>query len=47
MLNHSRRVYVWAAAYGRQQGIRYDAELLFAAAMFHDIGLPSAARSCR
>ncbi|MFE9321926.1 HD domain-containing protein [Nocardia sp. NPDC052278] len=39
LLNHSRRVYVWAAAYGRQQGIRYDAELLFAAAMFHDISL--------
>ncbi|MEU5760081.1 HD domain-containing protein [Nocardia sp. NPDC047648] len=39
LLNHSRRVYVWAAAYGRQQGIRYDAELLFTAAMFHDIGL--------
>ncbi|WP_227981425.1 HD domain-containing protein [Nocardia spumae] len=39
LLNHSRRVYIWAAAHGRQQGIRYDAELLFAAAMFHDIGL--------
>ncbi|MEV6392448.1 HD domain-containing protein [Nocardia xishanensis] len=39
LLNHSRRVYVWAAAYGRQQGIQYDAELVFAAAMFHDIGL--------
>jgi hypothetical protein len=39
LLNHSRRVYVWAAAYGRQHGIRYDAELLFVAAMFHDISL--------
>ncbi|WP_433622634.1 HD domain-containing protein [Nocardia sp. CA-120079] len=39
LLNHSRRVYFWAAVYGRQQGIRYDAELLFAAAMFHDICL--------
>lgn len=39
LLNHSRRVYIWAAAYGRQQAIPYDAELLFAAAMFHDIGL--------
>ena len=39
LLSHSRRVYVWAAAYGRQQGIRYDAELLFVAAMFHDISL--------
>ena len=39
LLSHSRRVYVWAAAYGRLQGIRYDAELLFVAAMFHDISL--------
>jgi hypothetical protein len=39
LLSHSRRVYVWAAAHGRQQGIRYDAELLFVAAMFHDISL--------
>ncbi|MGW5218032.1 HD domain-containing protein [Nocardia sp. NPDC004085] len=39
LLNHSHRVYVWAAAYGRQQGIRYDSELLFTAAMLHDIGL--------
>lgn len=39
LLNHSRRVYVWAAAYGSRQGIRYDAELLFTAAMLHDIGL--------
>lgn len=39
LLSHSRRVYVWAAGYGTQQGIQYDAELLFAAAMFHDISL--------
>ncbi|MGW5138059.1 HD domain-containing protein [Nocardia beijingensis] len=39
LLNHSHRVYVWAAAYGRRQNIRYDAELLFTAAMFHDLGL--------
>ena len=39
LLSHSRRVYLWAAAYGRQQGISYDAELLFVAAMFHDISL--------
>jgi hypothetical protein len=39
LLSHSRRVFVWAAAYARQQGIQYDAELLFVAAMFHDISL--------
>ncbi|MFD3401337.1 HD domain-containing protein [Kribbella sp. NPDC058693] len=39
LLSHSRRVYLWAAAFGEQEGIQYDAELLFAAAMFHDIAL--------
>ena len=39
LLSHSRRVYLWAAAYGDQHGIQYDAELLFAAAMFHDLSL--------
>ncbi|WP_198676237.1 HD domain-containing protein [Kribbella monticola] len=39
LLSHSRRVYIWAAAFGREHGIRYDDELLFVAAMFHDISL--------
>jgi hypothetical protein len=39
LLSHSRRVYLWAAAYGELNGIQYDAELLFAAAMFHDLAL--------
>lgn len=39
LLSHSHRVYLWAAAYARQQGIRCDGELLFVAAMFHDISL--------
>ncbi|MEV6412010.1 HD domain-containing protein [Kribbella sp. NPDC051718] len=37
--SHSRRVFVWAAAYAREHDIAYDAELLFVAAMLHDIGL--------
>ncbi|MDX6264034.1 MAG: hypothetical protein QOH84_5722 [Kribbellaceae bacterium] len=37
--SHSHRVFVWAAAYAREHGIDYDAELLFVAAMFHDISL--------
>lgn len=37
--SHSRRVYVWAAAYARKHDIQYDDELLFVAAMFHDISL--------
>src|ERR1700754_4738591 len=39
LLSHSRRVYAWAVADGAQQGLAYDAELLFVAAMFHDISL--------
>lgn len=39
LLSHSRRVYLWAAAFGSQEGIEYDAELLFTAAMFHDLSL--------
>jgi HD superfamily phosphodiesterase len=39
LLSHSHRVYLWAAALGTQYGIPYDAELVFVAAMFHDISL--------
>ncbi|WP_189315282.1 HD domain-containing protein [Streptomyces brasiliensis] len=39
LLNHAVRAYVWAAAHGTAHGIRFDAELLYVAAMFHDIGL--------
>ncbi len=39
LLHHSRRSYVWAAAYGIEQGIEFDDELLFVSAMLHDIGL--------
>ncbi|WP_343967029.1 HD domain-containing protein [Kribbella koreensis] len=37
--SHSHRVFIWAAAYAREHDIAYDAELLFVAAMLHDIGL--------
>jgi hypothetical protein len=39
LLNHSLRAYVWAAADGVARGIDFDPELLYVAAMFHDIGL--------
>jgi cyanamide hydratase family protein with HD domain len=39
LLNHSVRAYVWAAAYGTAQSIRFDPELLYVASMLHDIGL--------
>jgi hypothetical protein len=41
LLNHSRRAYVWGAAFAALQGIRFDRELLYLAAMFHDTGIPS------
>ena len=39
LLNHSIRAYVWAAAHGMAQGISFDPELLYVAALFHDFGL--------
>jgi hypothetical protein len=39
LLNHCRRSYLWAAAYGRARDIAFDAELLFVTAMLHDLGL--------
>jgi HD superfamily phosphodiesterase len=39
LLNHSLRAYVWAAADGMARGIGFDPELLYVAAIFHDIGL--------
>jgi hypothetical protein len=39
LLNHSIRSYAWAADYGSRHGIRFDAELLYVAALLHDIGL--------
>ncbi|WP_327287378.1 HD domain-containing protein [Streptomyces sp. NBC_01198] len=39
MLNHSLRSYLWAAARAGADGIPYDPELLYVAALFHDMGL--------
>jgi hypothetical protein len=39
LINHSMRVYLFAAEQGRQQKLRFDPELLFVAAAFHDFGL--------
>lgn len=38
---HSTRVYFWAALTGKRKDLIYDPELLYAASMFHDIGLTS------
>lgn len=42
LLHHSVRAYLWAAALARQEQIDFDAELLWVAAMFHDLGLVTA-----
>src|SRR6478735_7579836 len=39
LFNHSVRVYLFAVEQGRQQKLRFDAELLYVAAAFHDLGL--------
>jgi len=42
LFNHSSRVYYFGALAGQRRGLEFDAELLYAGAMFHDIGLVSA-----
>jgi putative nucleotidyltransferase with HDIG domain len=39
LFNHSMRVYQFAAELGRQQKLRFDPELLYVAAVYHDLGL--------
>lgn len=39
LLNHSVRAYLWAAGYGLERGIAFDAELLYVSAMLHDLAL--------
>jgi HD domain len=39
LFNHSSRVYYWGALTGKRRSLRFDPELLYAGAMFHDMGL--------
>jgi HD domain len=39
LFHHSSRVYYWGALTGKHRGLRFDPELLYAGAMFHDMGL--------
>jgi hypothetical protein len=39
LFNHSSRVYHFGALAGLHRGLRFDRELLYVGAMFHDIGL--------
>jgi HD superfamily phosphodiesterase len=39
LFHHSSRVFYWGALTGVRRGLTFDAELLYAGAMFHDMGL--------
>jgi hypothetical protein len=45
LFHHSSRVYYWGALAGKRRGLKFDAELLYAGAMFHDMGLTPQYRS--
>jgi len=42
LFHHSRRVFFWGALAGERKALKYDAELLYLGAMFHDMGLTPA-----
>ncbi len=42
LFNHSLRVYVFGAMKGIRQNLKFDSELLYVAALFHDLGLVDA-----
>ena len=42
LFNHSSRVYLFGALAGEHHGLKFDPELLYAGAMFHDMGLTKA-----
>jgi HD domain len=39
LYHHSRRVFLWGALTGERRALKYDPELLYIGAMFHDMGL--------
>jgi hypothetical protein len=42
LFNHSSRVYLFGALAGKHHGLKFDPELLYVGAMFHDMGLTKA-----
>ncbi|MHB2208177.1 HD domain-containing protein [Methylobacterium sp. CM6257] len=42
LFNHSVRVYVFGAMRGIREALKFDSELLYVAALFHDLGLVDA-----
>lgn len=47
LFHHSVRVYLWGVMRGEANSVSFDPELLYAAAMFHDIGLTDVYRQCQ
>src|SRR6202035_492677 len=45
LFNHSRRVFLFGALEGHRRGLQTDFELLYAGAMFYDIGLTEGYRT--
>ena len=45
LFHHSTRVYLFGALSGQRKGLKFDPELLYVGAMFHDIGLTERYRS--
>jgi HD superfamily phosphodiesterase len=39
LFHHSSRVYYFSALAGKHRGLKFDPELLYVGAMFHDMGL--------
>src|SRR5258708_12543611 len=39
LFHHSSRVYYFGALAGKRRGLKFDPELLYVGAMFHDMGL--------
>ena len=42
LFNHSTRVYYFGSLAGKRRGLKFDPELLYIGAMFHDMGLTAA-----
>ena len=45
LFHHSSRVYYFGALAGKRRGLKFDPELLYTGAMFHDMGLTDRYRS--
>ena len=47
LFRHSTRVYLFGALTGKRRALKFDSELLYVGAMFHDIGLTGRYRTSR